>query len=195
MSAPFPGRPVLAAVPAGTVLLRVYDKAWYADALGQRYFGPSARFDHHPAGPTTKHPAHGVGYVASTLRCAVAEVYGDERLVSPWATQRVGVLEVVRDLRLVDTRGLAAVELGVPAGALRTRDRALTQRVARDLHAATDADGVLYEGWHTGEDCAALWERARGALRVLDDRSLLDVDVVPELVALAGELHYLYAGP
>jgi RES domain len=189
----FPGTPRRVELPVGSVCVRVYDKAWYADALGQRHYGPlpSSRFDHHPAGPPLRHPGHGIGYVTPSLRCAVAEVFGDARWVDPWSTQRVGVLEQVRPLVLADTRGTAAVELGQPAGALHSRDRALTQRVARELYATTDCDGVLYEGWHTGEDCYALWERARGAHRVLDDRSLLDLDVVPELIRLADELHYV----
>ena len=188
----FPGDPVLVTVPAGTTFLRVYEHDWYPDALAQRHYGPSpaGRFDHHPAGEPRRAPGHGVGYVASSFRCAVAEVFGDTRLVSPAPGHRVGLLEVTRDLVLADTRDLAAVPLGVPAGALRTRDRALTQAVARELHATTPADGVLYAGWHTGEDCAALWERARPALRLLDDRSLRDLDVVPELRLLASELHY-----
>ena len=96
-------------------------------------------------------------------------------------------------LILADTRELAAVELGVPAGALRTRDRSLTQRVSRELYAQTPAHGILYNGWHTGEDCVALWDRARPRLRLLDDRSLTDLDVLPELRLLASELHYAMA--
>jgi hypothetical protein len=188
----FPGRPVLVEAPAGTTFLRVYEHDWYADALGQRFYGPSpaGRFDHHPAGPPRRAPRHGVGYVASTFRCAVAEVFGDLRTIAPAPGHRVGLLELTEPLLLADTRDLAAVELGVPAGALRTRDRALTQAVARELHATTGAAGILYAGWHTGEDCTALWERARPALRLLDDRSLRDLDVVPELRLLARELHY-----
>ncbi|MGB8649612.1 MAG: RES domain-containing protein [Mycobacteriales bacterium] len=188
----FPGEPVLVEVPAGTTYLRVYLHDWYADALGQRFYGPSpaGRFDHHPEGPPRRAPHHGVGYVTSSFRCAVAEVFGDLRLIAPARSHRVGLLELTAPLLLADTRDLAAVPLGVPAGALRTRDRVLTQAVARQLHATTGAHGVLYGGWHTGEDCVALWERARPALRLLDDRSLLDLDLVAELRLLARELHY-----
>ncbi|MCW2599034.1 MAG: hypothetical protein JWM02_863 [Frankiales bacterium] len=188
----FPGTPVLVEVPVGTTYLRVYEHDWYADALGQRFYGPSpaGRFDHHPAGEPRRAPRHGIGYVATSLRCAVAEKFGDFRRIAPTRGQRVGLLEVTEPLLLADTRDLAAVELGVPAGALRTRNRLLTQAVARKLYAETSADGVLYGGWHTGEDCAALWERARPRLRLLDDRSLVDLDLVPELRLLGRELHY-----
>jgi hypothetical protein len=191
----FPGTPVLVDVPAGTTWLRVYEHDWYADALGQRFYGPTpaGRFDHHPEGPPRKAPRHGVGYVASSFRCAVAEVFGDLRVIAPALGQRVGLVGTAEPLLLADTRDLAAVELGVAAGALRTRDRGLTQAVARELHATTDAHGVLYAGWHTGEDCVALWERARPSLRLLDDRSLRDLDLVPELRLLARELHYAIA--
>jgi hypothetical protein len=191
----FPGVPVLVQVPAGTTFLRVYEQSWYPDALAQRFYGPSpaGRFDHQPAGPARRAPRHGVGYVTSSFRCAVAEVFGDFQRIAPAGDHRVGLIEVVAPLLLADTRGLAAVELGVPAGALRTRDRTLTQDVARRLHEGNSAHGVLYEGWHTGEQCAALWERARPSLRLLDDRSLSDLDVVPELRLLARELHYAMA--
>lgn len=178
--------------PAGATWLRIYDHGWYADGLGQRCYGPTAagRFDHHPEGPPRRAPRYGVGYVATTFRCAVAEVFGDYRRIAPGPAQRVGLLELTGPVPLADVRGLAAVELGVPAGALRVRDRALTQRIARELHASTPAVGVIYDGWHTGEECVALWERARPFLRLLDDRSLLDLDLVPELRLLAHELHY-----
>lgn len=191
----FPGPPVLVEVPAGATFLRIYEHDWYADALGQRFYGPTpaGRFDHHPEGPPRRAPHHGVGYVASSFRCAVAEVFGDLRVIAPSPGHRVGLLEVTAPLLLADTRDLAAVELGVAAGALRTRDRALTQAVARELHATTEVHGIVYGGWHTGEECTALWERARPCLRLLDDRSLRDLDVVPELRLLARELHYAMA--
>ena len=187
----FPGTPVLVVVPAGALHVRIYDHDWYADALGQRAYGPLGRFDQHPAGQPTRYPDLGVSYQTASLRCALAEVFGDARLVAPRRTHRLGVLEATRPLTLVDTRGLAAVELGVPAGALRSRDRTLTQRVARELYDTTEADGLLFEGWHTGEDCLALWERARGAQCLVEDRSLLAVDLLPELLVLAAGLHYL----
>lgn len=192
----FPGTPALVEVAAGTTYLRVYLHDWYPDALAQRHYGPSlqGRFDHHPAGEPRRAPQHGIGYVASTFRCAVAEVFGDLRRIAPHRSHRVGLVET-SGLLLADTRGLAAVELGVPAGALRTRDRALTQAVARRLHAETTAQGIVYEGWQTGEDCVALWERARPTLQLLDDRSLSDLDVLPELRLLATELHYEMAEP
>ena len=188
----FPGSPVLVEAPAGTTFVRVYLHDWYPDALAQRHYGPlpHGRFDHHPEGVPRRAPRHGIGYVASTFRCAVAEVFGDLRRIAPARSHRVGLIEATTPLVLADTRDLAAIELGVAAGALRTRLRALTQRVARDLHAETDAHGVLYSGWHTGEDCVALWERARPGLQLLDDRSLTDLDVLPELRLLATELHY-----
>ena len=131
----------------------------------------------------------GVLYTTLTLRCAVAEVYGDDRRLSPSPTQRLAVLEVSRQLELADTRGLAAVPLGVAAGALRTRDRALTQAIARKLYETTDADGVVYEGWQTGETCLCLWERVQPVIELVDDRSLVDdPQVALDLAVIADEL-------
>jgi hypothetical protein len=182
---------------AQTPLVRIYDAHFYREGAAFRYLGPHlrGRWDHHLADPLTGAPVpngeRGVLYATLSLRCAVAEVFGDDRRVSPSPTQRLAVLAVGRPLRLVDTCGLAAVPLGLPAGALRTRNRALTQRVARELYDSTDADGLRYEGWQTGEPCVCLWERVESAVEVLDDRGLVDdPDVALDLAVLADELLY-----
>jgi hypothetical protein len=188
----FPGTPVVVTTAAGTTFVRIYDSRFYGDGAGFRYYGPHrhGRWDHHPAGPPVRHLHHGVLYLTSTLCCAVAETYGDAALVAPEPTQRLAVVALAEPVRLADTRGPAAVELGVPAGALRARDRELTQRVARELYATTDAEGVLYEGWFTGDTCVALWERAAGAVELVDDRGLTDPAVAADLLVIADELHY-----
>lgn len=191
----FPGTPVIEQIPAGTTYVRIYDRRFYADGAGFRYFGPHqhGRWDHHPAGPPVRHLHHGVLYLAADLTCAVAETYGDARLVAPTPCQRLAVVETTRPVLLADTRGLAAVQLGVPAGALRTRDRPLTQGIARALYAATSAEGIDYEGWFTGQTCVALWERARDAVELVDDRALDDPAVAADLLVIADELHYAAA--
>lgn len=193
----FPGDPVIVGLPAGTPLVRIYDAHFYRDGAGFRFLGPHVRgrWDHHVPDPLTGAPVansdRGVLYATLTLRCAVAEVFGDDRRVSPSSTQRLAVLEVGRALRLVDTCGLAAVPLGVPAGALRARDRALTQRIARQLYDCTTADGLVYEGWQTGERCVCLWERVADQMEILDDRGLVDdPDVALDLAVIADELLY-----
>jgi RES domain len=188
----FPGDPVIVPAPAGTTYARIYDSRYYGDGAGFRYFGPHrrGRWDHHPAGPAVRHLHHGVLYLADSLTAAVAETYGDAQLVAPAPDQRLAIVALTRDVRLADTRGRAAVELGVPAGALRARDRELTQRVARELYATTDADGIAYEGWFTGDACVALWERARNAVELVDDRALTDPAVAADLLVIADELHY-----
>lgn len=191
----FPGPPVTVDLPAGSVFVRIYDSRFYADGVGFRFFGPHqhGRWDHHPAGPPARHSHHGVLYLASDLPCAVAETYGDARLVAPTPTQRLGVIRTTRPLVLADTRGAAAIPLGVPAGALRTRNRPLTKGVARALYAQTDAFGILYEGWFTGGTCVALWERARDGIELLDDRGLDDPAVAADLIVIADELFYAAA--
>lgn len=194
-SSTFPGPPIVAEIAAGTRFVRIYDANFYADGARLRYFGPvrAGRFDHHPAGPAARHRGHGVIYVASTLACAVAEAYGDDRWVEPTQSQRLAVVELRRAVRVVETSGRAAVALGVPAGALRCRDRALTQRVARELHEGTDAEGVAYDGWFTGERCVAVWERAADVLDLVDDRAMSDPWVCDAVEVAADEL--LYARP
>lgn len=191
----FPGVPRLVELPAGAVFARTYDRRHYADGVGFRFFGPHGRdrWDHHPAGPPSRHVSHGVLYLTTSLRCAVAEVFGDARRVAPSPSQRLAVVGLTRPVVVADTRGLAAVELGVPTGALRTRDRALTQNIARRLHSQTAAAGVLYEGWHTGETCLCLTERAVDAVELVDDRDLADPAVAADVAVIADELHYACA--
>ena len=190
-------QPVRVRLRSRAPLVRIYDAHFYRDGASFRYVGPHprGRFDHHLPDPATGAPVpnqeRGVLYGTVSLQCAVAEVFGDDRRVSPSSSQRLTVLEVRRPLDLVDTRGRAAIPLGVPAGALRARDRTLTQRIARELYASTDADGLIYEGWQTGEGCLCLWERVEPAVVVLDDRGLIDdPDVAVELAVIADELGY-----
>jgi hypothetical protein len=189
--------PVRVTLPPHTALVRIYDSHFYRDGASFRHLGPHVRgrFDHHLADPATGAPVpngdRGVLYATLSLRCAVAEVFGDDRRVSPSSTQRLAILDLDRPLDLVDTRGPAAIPLGVASGALRARDRALTQRISREVYDGTDADGLLYEGWQTGEDCVCLWERAEPDVQLLDDRGLLDdPDVAIDLAVIADELGY-----
>ena len=188
----FPGTPVVTALAAGSLLLRIYDSRYYGDGTGFRFFGPhrAGRWDHHDAGPPAHDAVHGVSYLTPSLTCAVAESFGDARLVAPAPYHRLSIIRLTRAVQLVDTGGRAAVELGVPAGALRARDRVLTQRISRELYAETPADGVRYEGYFTGEECVALWERARDSLELLDDRGFDDPAVAADVLVIADELHY-----
>jgi hypothetical protein len=172
--------------------VRIYDSRFYGDGTGFRFYGPhrAGRWDHHDPGPPTHDPAHGVLYVTTSLTCAVAEAYGDARLVAPAPYHRLSLVRTTRPLRLVETAGAAAVELGVPAGALRARDRSLTQTTARQLYDGTNADGIRYEGYFTGEGCWAVWERARDALELLDDRGFDDPAVAADALVIADDLHY-----
>lgn len=196
-----PGEPIRLVLAAHTPMARIYDSHFYRDGASFRHLGPHVRgrWDHHLPDPQTGAPVangeRGVLYATLTLRCAVAEVFGDDRRVSPSATQRLAVLEATRPLDLVDTRGLAAVPLGVAAGALRTRNRALTQAVARQLYAETTSDGLVYEGWQTGESCICLWERAEPDVDLADDRGLIDdPEVALDLAVIADELLYDWPG-
>ncbi|MCU1676606.1 MAG: hypothetical protein JWM93_1364 [Frankiales bacterium] len=188
----FPGTPVVVPLPAGSLLLRIYDSRYYGDGTGFRYFGPhrAGRWDHHAPGTPAHDAAHGVLYLTPSFTCAVAEAYGDARVVAPAPYHRLSIVQVTRTLLLADTTGRAAVELGVPAGALRARDRPLTQGIARDLYDGTAAEGVRYEGYFTGDPCVALWERSHDALELLDDRGFDDPAVAADALVIAAELHY-----
>lgn len=188
----FPGIPVLSSLAADTILVRIYDSRFYGDGTGMRYFGPhrAGRWDHHEPGPGAHDAAHGVLYLTPSLTCAVAEAYGDARLVAPAPYHRLAVVRLTRTVTVADTTGRAAIELGVPAGELRARNREVSQAVARELYATTDAEGVVYEGYFTGDPCVALWERARDALELLDDRGFDDPAVAADVLVIADELHY-----
>jgi len=128
-----------------------------------RTFGPVAtgRFDHHEP-PAHDDPNRGIMYGSLDIPGAIAEAFGDTRLIDRWhdGPWLVG-FELDLDLVLLDLRGPWPTRAGTSqAIATGRRDRA--QAWSRAIHAAfPDVHGLLYRSAMAGGSTnIALYERA-----------------------------------
>ena len=218
---PFVPRPTFHILPARTTLVRLFRPSLFAPtATTFRFNGPRARFDHHrgnernvswiemsdedavPVYAPGDDAERGVLYAAFTLSCCVVEVFDALEFLAPqgWTYAR---LTTTRDLRLLDLRGKAAMEVGTVA-ALAKRRHAMAQAWSRYFYedsAFSEVDGLFYNAAHNDEKAVALYERASDALMTsasrqtpLDSRKLRHrLLQVAEDHNLALDLDYLAA--
>jgi hypothetical protein len=168
-----PRDPLFHVVARGTQLFRIFDPtAFGASALGFRHYGPLHRFDHHVGiGPPTYAPSddpiRGVYYAAFTLSGCLVEVFGDDGSITV-AERRVAKPDVIRDLRLLDLRGVGAMRAGSVAALAKVADRSLSQAWSRYFYESIALfgliDGIIYANAHNDEDAVVLVERAADAL-------------------------------
>jgi hypothetical protein len=159
--------------------MRLYNPTKYsALPLTFRVVGPLMRFDHHRTSPpailldTAKKlyndPDRSISYVAHTLSCCLAEVFGDTRTIrlEPWM---LTVLRPQRALELLNLRGLGAMGAGTTAAIAKVGTRSLTQSWARWFyeHDADylEIDGLISLGAHDDQPCVALFERCQAIMR------------------------------
>jgi hypothetical protein len=203
-----PPRPRHVVLAPGAPLFRVFDPTRFgARADSFRHNGPRERFDHQrgrpdPADPGALAPAddpdRGVAYLGRTISGCAVEVFGDAGRIVP-GERRLARLALRRPLRLLDLRGPAAMRAGTVAALAATELRPTTWAWARWFYAAT-ADygavaGLAYAGAHNGEDCYALFERARDALWLPpgDEARLDDPDLTSLLLKVADDHNLVLA--
>jgi hypothetical protein len=184
--------PEVKALPAGTVLWRVYFRGGRHPSFWSNFrsFGPTrSRFDHHL--PPPRPQERSILYAATEGPTALAEVFQDTRLIdrsarAPWL---VG-FALTRRLPLLDLTG----EWPTRAGAsmvLSSGARPRAQRWSRSIYAAyAEIAGLYYpSSMHANVPSVALYERAVAALAPAPvfHRPLLDPALLPVLrrVALA----------
>jgi hypothetical protein len=160
-----------------------------------RTFGPArvGRFDHHPL-PRGDHPDHGILYAAFDVDTAVAEAFGDERVIDRLRDQpyiaRFRLLGPVLALDLGSdwpTRAGGSQQLS--AGP-RPPSQAWSRAIWEDL---ADIAALLYpSSMHGGGTNVALYERADPAFPRTPDRILpLSLPAFePDLIRLATRLGY-----
>lgn len=164
-------RPIHANLSLGTQLRRIFDPTrHHTQALSFRHFGPMNRFDHQrPRGEHGKgeDPERGIYYTGFTLSCCIVEVFGDEGVIS-LKDQQVCLVDVIRELTLLDLRYEGSLRAGSVAALAKTANRPLSQEWSRyfydhpELYQAVD--GLLYLNAHNDEEAIALYERAETAL-------------------------------
>lgn len=157
-------QPRIVTRPRGTTLQRIYNPSY----PGFRFYGPlGQRFDHHePVDPPRDGP-RGIYYGAPTLACCVAEVFGDRGFVQI-GHEWLSIIQIGRDLRLLDLRRDGATRAGTVHALSSVRDRVLTQSWAWFFYEHPETygsiDGLLYPAAHNGADAVALYERAMDAI-------------------------------
>ncbi|MFV2073559.1 MAG: RES domain-containing protein [Thermoanaerobaculales bacterium] len=152
---------------AGSRVWRIYFQTGQRPGLwnGFRGFGPTdARFDHHPP-PAAIHTRK-ILYGAGQGRVCVAEVFQgtrtiDRRRRNPWLV----AFEIVRDLRLLDLRGLWPTRVGA-SQAISSGSRRRAQRWSRRIYEAFPGiQGLCYpSSMGGGAPAFALYERAADAI-------------------------------
>lgn len=158
-----------------------------------RYWGPSsARFDPHPPPPRV-HSGAGVSYAAADLPTALAEVFGDRRVVnSRRHDPYVVAWRPARNLRLLDLRSTWPVRNGA-SHAITSGRHDLCRAWARAINARwPDADGLLSASAMTGRDVIVVWTPAADSFPSTPELSLplAHPGLRSRLVAAAGEIGF-----
>jgi len=166
-----PPKPVRSTIRAGTEWVRIFNPAW----LGPAQFsglGPRHRFDHHRvsgSGPADD-PDRRIYYAANDLKGCVVEVFGDTGVVTV-GDLRVALVQLRRDVQLLDLRSNPALAAGSVAALAATADRPLSQEWARWFyeHPADFGaiDGMAYLNAHNDDPAYALFERAEDAVEAI----------------------------
>lgn len=146
-------------------LYRVFHRDVYcAKAEDFRHFGPVARYDHHlpgPAGEPEKSATRSCVYLAETPGTALAEVFGDDRVVDACPNWMVARVEVTNQVPLLDLTDSNVMLAGAYASIL-ALDREHSQEWARKAYTArSDICGIAYVGSHDYGRCYVLWDRAK----------------------------------
>lgn len=188
-------RPLFHTLAAGMSLCRIFNPASHgATAVSFRYYGPLLRFDHQRGAGGLDRPdvdaERGIYYAASTLSGCVVEVFGDIGVIEG-ADWHVAIVEVVRDLILLDLSGRGAMRAGTVAALAKHPERLLTQAWARYFYEHdefyTVVAGLRFLNAHNDEEAVALFERSQDALWCPEAnvRRLDDPRLRPALLAIA----------
>ena len=192
--------PVLAELPAGSLLFRVYRRGGDhpADWNTFRAFGPlGGRFDHHLPDATGAPRAQerSVIYCGQDGPTCLAEVFQDTKVIDredgwPWLV----AFGITRPVELLDLTSLwptrAGASMAISSG---TRHRA--RRWARRIYEAYPrVEGLYYpSSMYGNQPMTALWERGEDALPAAPSvhRALADPYLTTLLENTAADLKYL----
>lgn len=161
--------------------LRVLNAAFRATPLGMGY--GNTRFSS-PA------RAFKLLYIGQDVATGVAETVVRDRFeghvdrildVSEFDTWAITCVTARQPLFLVDLRKNGLLRLGVSTDAARAKSHSEGQALSEAMHAQFDVDGFLYVSRLTGENCAAVYERA--VLNKLTATPAILLFQHPELIA------------
>lgn len=172
----FPVDPKFETVPASSSLVRIFDPTDHNQtATSFRFHGPLKRFDHQRSfgAKPADDPQRGIYYAAFSLAGSLAEIFLDNsaRRVTP-AEKHVAYVSIVRDLRVLDLRGVGgdngAVRAGCVAALTTNADHRPSQEWSRYFYEHpeiySEIDGLIYNNAHNHDNAVALYERGRDGL-------------------------------
>ena len=191
--------PVVATMPAGTMLWRIYFRGGDHPAVWDqmRHYGPrgSARFDHHLEPPGVQD--RGILYAVTgddAIATCVAEVFQDTRLVDtrrdePW----LAAFTPIEDVVLLDLTGKWPTRAKASAN-INSGPRPRCRRWSRAIYDAyPHLDGLYYASSMNGmEPAVVLYERASTTLPRLPvlNRPLSEAPLLIPLERIAAGLGY-----
>lgn len=143
---------------------------------------------------------YGVLYVGKDEHTAFIETFGHATrsatgrgLVTATALKARGLarIESLKPLRLVDLRGPGLARIGAD-GRLQSGSRMVARRWSRALHEHPDApDGILYRARHDpSRQAAAIFDRAKAAVKAIDLGSLADPSLAPLLGSILDSYNF-----
>lgn len=160
------------------------------------FFGPAG------ATPEQRYDNPDGGYKMLYLALELETAFGETLVRVPTVTDVLSTDVLVRARNeLATTRALRLyplVDAGVSAHGLsftelHGADYRRTWAISAEIHAGTDADGILYTSRFNDRRCVALFDRARNAIRTT---TVASVALTPELAAdLAGRFGKSYVEP
>lgn len=137
-------------------------------------------------------------YIGKGLETGIAETIVRDRFegaaprqlmmseIVDWGATSVSCTE---PLQLLDIRKKGCLALGVSTDIKGAKGQVQARQFSEEVYATTRIDGILYLSRLTGEDCAAVYDRAVGKLQASDVIDLVRLpDTVPALRALNVEL-------
>ena len=127
----------------------------------------------------------------------MAERFGDTGVVE-YDRRFVAAAETTRALHLLDLRGKGALRAGVNAVITKNTDRVTTQEFSRYVYEETGTyglvDGLIWFGAQNDETVIGLYERAEGALTVVDEMALDDARLLTAVSEAAAENNLILPG-
>lgn len=176
--------PIKHVVRDGNELFRIFDPGGKYRCDDFRSGSPRYRFDHHIAAD----PGRRILYCAPTLECCIVEKFGDIGVIEYGGNRRC-VLRALGDLSLLDLRNNGAMRAGtvfaINAEASTTLTQAWSRHFYENIPVYGVIDGILYSSAHNALDAMALYERAEGKIKQIDDRPLGDASLQYAIYAAA----------
>jgi len=112
-------------------------------------------------------PTRGIYYAALTLSGCLVEYFGDQRIITI-SKQCICRVNITRPLKLLELRGVGAMNAGSVSALAKIPDRRISQQWSTYFYENeqiySNIDGIIYSNAHNDEVAISLYERAINGL-------------------------------